>query len=192
MSENSIMNLGHGRAGHLPDYSFIRYRYMPAWGDYEEIVKDNPSDYYHAFCQMVYAMQYLRGETDTFETDRYAWIVMFPFEDTVRQILEKRQLDACADWAAFGRSLSGEEIPDFDMDKYAEEYQNAPQEQKNDTFLGKFILAALAQKSMVTNRIFKSGSLLAGISVDFAEKGFRGIRDFRDLVEQAEKRSKNG
>ena len=192
MSEYSIMNLGHGRAGHLPDYSFIRYRYMPAWGDYEEIVKDNPSDYYHAFCQMVYAMQYLRGEIDTFETDRYAWIVMFPFEDTVRQILEKRQLDACADWAAFGRSLSGEEIPDFDMDKYAEEYRNAPQEQKNDTFLGKFILAALAQKSMVTNRIFKSGSLLAGISVDFAEKGFRGIRDFRDLVEQAEKRSKNG
>ncbi|MBR5116760.1 MAG: hypothetical protein IK096_06815, partial [Lachnospiraceae bacterium] len=31
-SENSIMNLGHGRAGHLPDYSFIRYVYLPAWG----------------------------------------------------------------------------------------------------------------------------------------------------------------
>lgn len=52
-NENSIMNLGHGRAGHLPDYSFIRYKYLPAWGDYEEIVKDNPSDYYHAFLQMV-------------------------------------------------------------------------------------------------------------------------------------------
>ena len=25
-SESSIMNLGHGRAGHLPDYSFMRYR----------------------------------------------------------------------------------------------------------------------------------------------------------------------
>ena len=42
-SENSIMNLGHGRAGHFPDYSFIRYKYLPAWGNYEEIVKDNPS-----------------------------------------------------------------------------------------------------------------------------------------------------
>ena len=42
-SEKSIMNLGHGRAGHLPDYSFVRYKYLPAWGDYEEIVKDNPS-----------------------------------------------------------------------------------------------------------------------------------------------------
>ena len=26
------MNLGHGRAGHLPDYSFAHYRYQPAWG----------------------------------------------------------------------------------------------------------------------------------------------------------------
>ena len=30
--ETSIMNLGHGRAGHLPDYSFAHYRYQPAWG----------------------------------------------------------------------------------------------------------------------------------------------------------------
>ncbi|MBO5552237.1 MAG: hypothetical protein J5966_09795, partial [Lachnospiraceae bacterium] len=40
-SESSIMNLGHGRAGHLPDYSFIRYKYLPAWGEYREIIKDN-------------------------------------------------------------------------------------------------------------------------------------------------------
>ena len=48
-NENSIMNLGHGRAGHLPDYGYARYRYMPAWGEYREIIKDNPSDYKHAF-----------------------------------------------------------------------------------------------------------------------------------------------
>ena len=45
-NEKSIMNLGHGRAGHLPDYSFARYKYMPAWYDFKEIIKDNPSDYY--------------------------------------------------------------------------------------------------------------------------------------------------
>ena len=59
-SENSVMSLGHGRAGHLPDYSFMRYRYLPAWGGYAEILKDNPTDYYNAFCQMIYAMRYLR------------------------------------------------------------------------------------------------------------------------------------
>ncbi|MDO4962017.1 MAG: hypothetical protein Q4E57_09280, partial [Eubacteriales bacterium] len=60
-SERSIMNLGHGRAGHLPDYSFIRYKYMPAWAGYEVLTKDNPSDYFYAFCQMIYALKYLRG-----------------------------------------------------------------------------------------------------------------------------------
>lgn len=69
--ENSIMNLGHGRAGHLPDYSFARYAYLPAWADYEEVIKDNPSDYYLAFCQMVYAMKYLRGLYPEFETGQY-------------------------------------------------------------------------------------------------------------------------
>jgi len=43
----------------------------------------------------------------------------------------------------------------------------------------------MAQKSMVTNAVFKSGNLLAGFSVDFAEKGFRGIKDYRKLVNQA-------
>ena len=36
---------------------------------------------------------------------------------------------------------------------------------------------------MVTNRIFKSGNLIAGFSVDFAEKGFQGIQDFKKLIE---------
>ena len=43
-SENAIMNLGHGRCGHFPDYSFARYRYMPAWAEYREVIKDNPKD----------------------------------------------------------------------------------------------------------------------------------------------------
>ena len=36
---------------------------------------------------------------------------------------------------------------------------------------------------MVTNRIWKTGNLLAGYSVDYRQKGFRGIRDFRKLIE---------
>lgn len=191
-NENSIMNLGHGRAGHLPDYSFMRYRYLPAWGDYEEVVKDNPSDYYHAFCQLIFAMQYLRGERPEFETDKYAWETSAPHEETIKHILEKRQLDSSADWAEFARSLSGKDIPDFDKNRYEQEYLQADKETKDETFLGKFILAALAQKSMVTNQIFRSGSMLAGFSVDFSEKGFRGIRDFSRLVKQIEKERDNG
>ena len=186
-SENAIMNLGHGRAGHLPDYSFIRYKYLPAWGDYEEVIKDNPRDYYMAFCQMIEAMKALRGSAPAFEKDRYDFEAAAPYEEEIRAILEKRQMDACDDWKAFGEKLSGQTVPDFDLQQYQKKYLDAAPEEKNGTFLGKYFLAALAQKSMVTNRIFRSGSLLAGFSVELGSKGFKGIRDFRALMEEARK-----
>ena len=181
--ETSVMNLGHGRAGHLPDYSFIRYKYLPAWGDYEVCLKDNPDDYIHAFCQMIEALAYLRGDRADFAPERYAWAAIEPYGDEIRRILTTRQLDACADWKAFGKGLSGEEIPDFSLEAIEREYQAEP-EDKNNTVLGRFIVAAMAQKSMVTNRIFRSGSLIAGFSVEFGKKGFRGIKDYRLLLEQ--------
>ncbi|MEF2837459.1 MAG: DUF6765 family protein [Oscillospiraceae bacterium] len=189
--ENSVMNLGHGRAGHLPDYSFIRYAYLPAWADYEEMVKDNPSDYYYAFSQMVYAMKYLRNMHPDFETGRYDEDAVSPWESEIQKILLKRQLDSCEDWKAFGEKLSGQEIPEFDLNRYQQEYQSAERDSKDGTFLGRFFLAALAQKSMVTNKIFKSRNLLAGFSVDYLEEGFKGIRDFRKLVELAERGRKH-
>ena len=165
-SENSIMNLGHGRAGHLPDYSFIRYKYLPAWGNYEEIVKDNPSDFKNAFCQMLYALKFLHTEAQEFETERYDRQGIAEIEAELDRIINKRQLDASEDWKALGTKLSGKTPEPFDIEKYQEEYMSAERSKKDETFLGKFILAALAQKSMVTNRIFKSGSKLAGKSVE--------------------------
>ena len=181
--ENSIMNMGHGRAGHLPDYSFIRYKYMPAWDDYNIIYKDNPDDYYHAFCQMIHAMKFLRGDVASFETGVYDTQAAAPYEKEIWEILTKRQTDACADWKAFGEKLSGCEIPDFSVDTFRKEYESASAEEKDDTGLGKFIIAALAQKSMITNRIYKSGNLLAGYSTEYDGRR-RGIRDFFKLLQQ--------
>lgn len=191
-SENSIMNLGHGRAGHIPDYSFIKYKYLPSWGDYEETVKDNREDYFKAFCQMLYALKYLKGEVESFEKETYDTDSVAPYESEIREILSKRQGEdgACLDWKAFGEKLSGEKIPDFDIDAYQSEYTDAPEHEKDATFLGKFFIAALRQKSMVTNKIFKSKNILAGISVDIKEKGFRGIKAYFALVEQKRKESR--
>ena len=161
-SENSIMNLGHGRAGHLPDYSFIRYVYQPAWGDYREILKDNPGDYEKAFSQMVYALSFLFGTEETFDKDRCVSDKVAPHLETIRGIITKRQVDASADWKAFGESLSGESIPDFDMYAYQDEYRNADKLAASDTFLGRFFEAALLQKKMVTEKIKESGNRLAG------------------------------
>ena len=181
-SENSIMNLGHGRVGHLPDYCFIRYKYLPAWGGYEEIVKDNPADYHNAFCQMIHAMKYLRGAHETFERGHYDTEAAAPYEKELQEILNKRQLDASADWKALGEKLSGHEIEPFDLEKYQAEYMSAGEDAKGDTFLGKFIRAAMAQKSMVTTAIHQSGSKLAGYSVEYDKGRRRGIKDYRVLL----------
>ena len=169
--ENSVMNLGHGRAGHLPDYSY-------------EIIKDNPSDYLHAFCQMVYALKCLKGGKP-FETERYDAEAVWPYKDDIIHILTKRQTDACSDWKALAEKISGCSVEDFDIEKYQKEYMDADESSRDETFLGQFFIAAMAQKSMVTNRIFTSGSLIAGFSIDFREKGFAGIKDFRKLAEQS-------
>ncbi len=171
-NEHSVMNLGHGRAGHLPDYSFVKYAYIPAWDDYHEMIKDNPSDYYKAFGQMVYAMRFLRGEEDAFLLDTYSFQVIEPYGDRIDKILRKRQLIASDDWKAFGEELSGKEIPDFDINRFQEEYVMASKQDKENTFLGKFFKGAITQKSMVTNEIFRSGNMLAGYSMSkIREKG---------------------
>ena len=141
--ENSIMNLGHGRAGHLPDYSFMRYKYLPAWGNYAEVLKDNPSDYYHAFCQMIFALKYLRGAEEEFVTDCYDKEAAAPL--------------------AFAESLSGHTVEDFDETRYEQEYMAAEGTAKEETFLGNFVRAAAAQKAMVTAAIARSGNRLAGV-----------------------------
>ena len=163
-SESSIMNLGHGRAGHFPDYSFARYKYLPAWGNYHEIDKDNPKDYVKAFTQMVYALKYLRGDIDSFEKDTYDESVMELHGQRINDIIRKRQLLASEDWKSFGQELSGCEIEDFDLEILQDEYTLAPDKMKNDTFIGKFVNGAIAQKGMVTDEIYKSGNHLAGFS----------------------------
>ena len=185
LGETNILNLGHGHAGHLPDYSYIRYKYMPAWDNYRECLKDNPSDYRHAFCQMIYAMKYLRGEVEDFELATYDEEAIAPYEERIMSILTKRQEDASADWKAFGEELSGQEIPDFDVNAHVASYKNALPEDRDGTFLGRFIIASLSQKSMITNKIYRSGNLLAGFSVEYDKKGFGGIKDYIKIVKES-------
>ena len=158
-SENSIMNLGHGRAGHLPDYSFIKYKYLPAWKNYEEVIKDNPSDFYHAFCQMIYAMKTIR-EGSEFVVDTYDFDAVAEYEERIKRILTIRRLSASEDWKIFGECLSGKEIPEFNLDAVKDEYLLADgEEAKENTTLGRFFEAAMAQKKMVSTRVYRAKKL---------------------------------
>jgi hypothetical protein len=127
-------------------------------------------------------MKYLKGINPVFEKETYDTEAIAPWEDQINAILRKRQLDSCADWKAFGESLSGHEIPDFDLNQYQEEYMKAAKDSKDDTYIGKFVNAALAQKSMVTHEIYASGNRLAGVSVDIDSFGFKGQRDYLRLA----------
>ena len=82
-------------------------------------------------------------------------------------------LPCLGDWKEFGEDLSRCRIEKFDVTKYQDEYINAPKNQKDDTFLGKFIKGAMSQKGMVTAEIFKSGNILAGISKAIPNKNIR-------------------
>ncbi len=172
-SENSIMNLGHGRAGHLPDYSFIRYAYVPAWNDYYEIIKDNPHDYLHAFAQMVYALQYLRGMSSSFEKDTYAWEAVAPYEDEIKRLIAVRRTDDTEDWKALGERITGQTIRPFRLDEYFEEYRRVSKKDRTDTFLEAFFDAAMDHKNMIIQRIVESGNDIAGKPVNLDSEGSR-------------------
>ena len=87
-------------------------------------------------------------------------------------------LDLCA------YMLSRESAVMQHVPAWARDHMLFSQNIQDDTFLGRFIIAALAQKSMVTNRIFTSGNPIAGASVDFGKSGFAGIKDFRKLLKE--------
>ena len=113
---------------------------------------------------MIYGMKYIRGDAESFEKDTYDYGAVSGYEERIKGILEKRQLNACSDWKKFGEDLSGQAIEDFDLEKYQITYELAPKDKKAETFIGEFITGAIAHKSMVTNRIYESGNLLAGFS----------------------------
>lgn len=182
--ENTVMNLGHGRIGNLPDYSFAVYKYMPAWKNYEYVIKDNRKDYYAAFCQMLYALKYFRNPDMEFKKDIYEEDDLKELKDEIQTIIKTRRFLGSDGWKALGQRLSGREIEPFVKIRHSKEYIESEAGEKENTFLGKYFLAAMAHKSMVTNKIFKSKNLLAGFSVNYWEDGFKGIKDFRKLIEQ--------
>ena len=177
--ETSIMNLGHGRMGHLPDLSFIKYKYLPAWGSWNELVKDNPSDYFKAFAQMVYALKFYRGTNSEFNLNEYD--SLDKYSERVVDIINKRQLSAMEDWKAFATELAGKPVKEFDVKKYVNAYLES--KNKDETEFNSFILHALKQKSMVTNRIYKSKNKLAGYSVEYNGNSFKGLKDYWKLIE---------
>lgn len=58
----SVFYLGHGRAGHNPDYGCLSYSYKAAWNG-TRIVREGPDTFCEAFGQMVYVLKCIKDGT---------------------------------------------------------------------------------------------------------------------------------
>ncbi|MCD7836904.1 MAG: hypothetical protein LUG83_09725 [Lachnospiraceae bacterium] len=140
LRDNSIVYLGHARMGHLPDYGFMKYSYVPEWNGRVRLIKDNPTDYMKAFCQMIYAMQYIRGDVDNFETGVYAKLGNVT-EEQIKGIINTRKADTSEEWEnyianeAFRDDEEAGGIEKFDLENcktgnYLNEFFDAAREHK--------------------------------------------------------------
>ncbi|MEG3921277.1 hypothetical protein QUA07_19515 [Microcoleus sp. T3_A4] len=60
---NHTSYLGHGWMGHLPDFSFVKFRYKPCWADptQEAVVRNNPEEYKKAWVELVSLFTQAKG-----------------------------------------------------------------------------------------------------------------------------------
>lgn len=61
---NGTSYLGHGWMGHLPDFSFVKFRYKPCWADprTNPLERDNPRAYRAAWTEMVSMLTQAAGK----------------------------------------------------------------------------------------------------------------------------------
>lgn len=95
LSYNSVVYLGHGRMGHLPDYPWLTYQYRPQWSD-TDITKNNTSYFLSALKQMTYALTCIKNGTE-FSVDTYANLPATT-EQVVNTVLSTKVNDQCTTW----------------------------------------------------------------------------------------------
>lgn len=95
LAYNSVVYLGHGRMGHLPDYPYLKYEYTPRWSA-ESVVKDNASYFMQAFKQLTMALTCIRSGT-TFNTNSYA-VLPASIETVIASILATEVNDQSTTW----------------------------------------------------------------------------------------------
>lgn len=67
---NATSYLGHGWMGHLPDFSFVKFRYKPCWANPETAIeRDNPKEYQSAWVELVSLFTQAKGKGQLNPTD---------------------------------------------------------------------------------------------------------------------------
>lgn len=97
LTNYSLSYLGHGRAGHYPDYGCMTYQYQPFWKQPgNTITKDGPEDFCCAFEQMEWALRcFCTGRTFTLSeepSETKDWLVC------VKNVVSTPLADQSAVW----------------------------------------------------------------------------------------------
>ncbi|NJD76344.1 MAG: hypothetical protein FIB08_04515 [Candidatus Methanoperedens sp.] len=90
LAYNSVVYLGHGRMGHLPDYPWYKYEYTPRWSK-NPITKDNTSYFLQAFKQLTKALECIKNNT-IFDINSYADLPA-ETENVIKKILSTTPKD---------------------------------------------------------------------------------------------------
>jgi len=87
--------LGHGWMGHLPDYSFISYKYRPTWmKNYAQHERNNPEVYLDAFYDILYLLHVVKEK----EKEQSPWLIPWLLKVTKTKDLIKKAITSV--WTA--------------------------------------------------------------------------------------------
>lgn len=161
--------LGHGRVGHIPDYPWIKYRYIPKWReeagkDEKEIMTDNPASYLKIFKEMVTALKCIRNQK-TFDINSLEPIDQ-KYIDVIDKILRKNHGFCLSDSGVnFRCQLWKDAISNGSLDPLV----SMPEEYNEDVWLN-----IVKQKGSVTNTDYYEFNKAATIHLEFVKSCLAG------------------
>ncbi|HAU5071876.1 TPA: hypothetical protein L6814_003195 [Clostridioides difficile] len=146
----SISYLGHGRMGHIPDYGYLNYRYIPNWSstdDKVKIEKNNQDNFFKAFCQMVYALKCIKNGND-FNINQYDNLTAQQ-KTEVSKVIATRKNDQSEAWKKAIQALGYSPLEKFDKNKWKNEFIKSSNKEKTDYYY--FNLVAKKHVDYVTD-----------------------------------------
>lgn len=123
----SPVYVGHGRAGHLPDYAYCEYSYVPAWkdslqGDSRYHTKKNQEIFLQAFKQLVAVMKAIRANS-LYDMDKDEDVIRLEVENDIKRILAVRKIDISSEWNELIQKYFNHVPRAYDKDAWINDYK---------------------------------------------------------------------
>ncbi|HBF0841521.1 DUF6765 family protein [Clostridioides difficile] len=159
---------GHGRMGHIPDYGYLNYRYIPNWSstdDKVKIEKNNQDDFFKAFCQMVYALKCIKNGND-FSINKYDNLTENQ-KTEVKKVIATRKDDQSEAWKKAINALGYNSLENFDKNKWKNEFIKSTNKEKTDYYY--FNLVAKKHVDYVTDFLEEKRLSLEEMSSEYCK-----------------------